>query len=259
MIEQGDPLPPNLAGFAVDVLLGKTTKPKRQGRSRSAHVVRDAAIRNAAACWNPNTTSAPARATRRLTLLHLRRHRRGVGHQIRGGCQGREPSEITREFSFLRHRRAGRAPSPYDVSPNCRVSRYEAAAPARGVPAPRPSAPSLLNASRASLERAIAGLPVRFGSALAIEQALDRLPTSPTALAELVAAARGSTPWRPRAIRAHAPNGHHHGVEIRSREPAQAAPVEVAFRTDKNGIRRLFPVDNGIDSATHWHYRNEAG
>jgi len=48
MIEQGDPLPPNLAGFAVDVLLGKTTKPKRQGRSRSAHVVRDAAIRNAA-------------------------------------------------------------------------------------------------------------------------------------------------------------------------------------------------------------------
>jgi len=33
----------------------------------------------------------------------------------------------------------------------------------------------------------------------------------------------------------------------------------VAFRTDKNGIRRLFPVDTGIDSATHWHYRNEAG
>jgi len=30
MIEQGDPLPPNLAGFAVDVLLGKTTKPKRR-------------------------------------------------------------------------------------------------------------------------------------------------------------------------------------------------------------------------------------
>ncbi len=51
-------------------------------------------------------------------------------------------------------------------------------------------APSLLNASRTSLERAIAGLPVRFGSALAIEQALDRLPSSPTALAELVAAAR---------------------------------------------------------------------
>jgi hypothetical protein len=52
-----------------------------------------------------------------------------------------------------------------------------------------PSAPVLLNASRTALERAIAGLPVRFGSALAIEQALDRLPSSPSALAELVAAA----------------------------------------------------------------------
>ena len=48
MIDQRAPLPPDLAGFAVDVLLGKTTKPKRQGRSRSANVVRDAAIQNAA-------------------------------------------------------------------------------------------------------------------------------------------------------------------------------------------------------------------
>jgi hypothetical protein len=53
-----------------------------------------------------------------------------------------------------------------------------------------PSAPLLLNASRTSLERAIAGLPIRYGSALAIEQTLDRLPSSPEALAELVAAAR---------------------------------------------------------------------
>jgi hypothetical protein len=56
------------------------------------------------------------------------------------------------------------------------------------------SAPLLLNASRTSLERAIAGLPVRFGSALAIEQALDRLPFSPSALAELVAAERAQHP-----------------------------------------------------------------
>ena len=46
MIEQGDPLPPELRGFAVGVLLGTITKPKR---SRSDHVVvRDAAIRTAA-------------------------------------------------------------------------------------------------------------------------------------------------------------------------------------------------------------------
>lgn len=57
-----------------------------------------------------------------------------------------------------------------------------------------PSAPNLLNASRASLERAIGGLPVRYGSALAIEQALDRLPSSPSALAELVAAVRAPHP-----------------------------------------------------------------
>jgi hypothetical protein len=53
-----------------------------------------------------------------------------------------------------------------------------------------PSAPLLLNASRSSLERAIAGLPIRYGSALAIEQTLDRLPSSPAALAELVATVR---------------------------------------------------------------------
>jgi hypothetical protein len=53
-----------------------------------------------------------------------------------------------------------------------------------------PSAPLLLNASRTSLERAIAGLPIRYGSALAIEQTLDRLPSSPEALAELVATVR---------------------------------------------------------------------
>jgi hypothetical protein len=57
-----------------------------------------------------------------------------------------------------------------------------------------PSAPLLLNASKTSLERAIAGLPVRFGSALAIEQALDRLPASSSALAGLVAAARAYQP-----------------------------------------------------------------
>jgi hypothetical protein len=46
LVEQGDPLPPELRGFAVDVLLGKIAKPKR---SRSDHVVvRDAAIRAAA-------------------------------------------------------------------------------------------------------------------------------------------------------------------------------------------------------------------
>jgi hypothetical protein len=55
-------------------------------------------------------------------------------------------------------------------------------------------APLLLDASRTSLARAIAGLPVRFGSALAIEQALDRLPSSPSALAELVATARAKHP-----------------------------------------------------------------
>jgi hypothetical protein len=35
-------------------------------------------------------------------------------------------------------------------------------------------------------------------------------------------------------------------------------PVEMAFRTDKAGVRHPFPVDDGIDTATHWHYRDEA-
>jgi hypothetical protein len=53
-----------------------------------------------------------------------------------------------------------------------------------------PEAPLLLHASRTSLARAVGGLPIRYGSALAIEQALDRLPSSPSALAEFVAATR---------------------------------------------------------------------
>jgi len=57
-----------------------------------------------------------------------------------------------------------------------------------------PAAPLLLNASRTSLERALAGLPIRFGSALSIEQALERLPTSPAELAKVVAAARAHQP-----------------------------------------------------------------
>jgi hypothetical protein len=57
-----------------------------------------------------------------------------------------------------------------------------------------PDAPLLLNSSRATIERSLAGLPVRFGSALAIEQALARLPSSPAALAALVAAARAQRP-----------------------------------------------------------------
>jgi hypothetical protein len=37
-------------------------------------------------------------------------------------------------------------------------------------------------------------LPIRFGSALSIEQALERLPTSPAELAKVVAAARAHQP-----------------------------------------------------------------
>jgi hypothetical protein len=40
--------------------------------------------------------------------------------------------------------------------------------------------------------------------------------------------------------------------------PPKPFPVEVAFRTDKAGVRHPFPVDDGIDTATHWHYRDEA-
>jgi hypothetical protein len=57
-----------------------------------------------------------------------------------------------------------------------------------------PDAPALLHASRSSLERSLAGLPVRFGSANAIQQALARLPTSPAELAEVVANARAQRP-----------------------------------------------------------------
>jgi hypothetical protein len=57
-----------------------------------------------------------------------------------------------------------------------------------------PDAPLLLDSSRATIQRSLAGLPVRFGSALSIEQALDRLPSSPAALAALVAAARAQHP-----------------------------------------------------------------
>ena len=45
-----------------------------------------------------------------------------------------------------------------------------------------------------ALQRAAGGLPVRYGTALAIQQALDRLPSSPSALAEVVAAARAQHP-----------------------------------------------------------------
>ena len=51
-------------------------------------------------------------------------------------------------------------------------------------------APAVLGASLPALERAAGGLPIRYGTALAIQQALDRLPSSPSALAEVVAAAR---------------------------------------------------------------------
>ncbi len=40
--------------------------------------------------------------------------------------------------------------------------------------------------------------------------------------------------------------------------PPEPLPVEVAFRTDKYGVRHPFPMDDGIDTATHWHYRDEA-
>jgi hypothetical protein len=52
------------------------------------------------------------------------------------------------------------------------------------------SAPRLLHASRTTLGRALAGLPIRFGSALAVQQAMAALPTDPTELARVVAAAR---------------------------------------------------------------------
>lgn len=55
-------------------------------------------------------------------------------------------------------------------------------------------ASSVLGASLPALERAAGGLPVRYGTALAIQQALDRLPTSPTELAKVVAAARAHQP-----------------------------------------------------------------
>lgn len=37
-------------------------------------------------------------------------------------------------------------------------------------------APAALGASRGSLERAAGGLPIRYGTALAIQAALERLP-----------------------------------------------------------------------------------
>jgi len=40
--------------------------------------------------------------------------------------------------------------------------------------------------------------------------------------------------------------------------PPKPLPVEVAFRTDKDGVRHPLPMDDGIDTATHWHYRDEA-
>jgi hypothetical protein len=57
-----------------------------------------------------------------------------------------------------------------------------------------PDAPALLHASRSALERAVAGLPVRFGTAASIKQALESLPSSPSALADLVAAVRTQRP-----------------------------------------------------------------
>jgi hypothetical protein len=52
------------------------------------------------------------------------------------------------------------------------------------------SAPRLLHASRTTLERALAGLPIRFGSAVAIQQAMAALPSDATELAKLIATAR---------------------------------------------------------------------
>jgi hypothetical protein len=51
-----------------------------------------------------------------------------------------------------------------------------------------------LGASLPALERAAGGLPIRYGTALAIQQALDRLPTSPSELARVVADARAQHP-----------------------------------------------------------------
>ncbi len=55
-------------------------------------------------------------------------------------------------------------------------------------------APALLGASLPSLQRAVGGLPVRLGTCLAIQAALDRLPSSPSELARVVADARAQHP-----------------------------------------------------------------
>jgi hypothetical protein len=54
----------------------------------------------------------------------------------------------------------------------------------------REAAPVVLCASLRTLERALAGLPIRFGSAVAIQQAMAALPSDPTELAKLIAATR---------------------------------------------------------------------
>ena len=43
-------------------------------------------------------------------------------------------------------------------------------------------------------ERAVGGLPIRLGTVLAIQAALERLPTTPAELAKVVAAARAQHP-----------------------------------------------------------------
>jgi hypothetical protein len=55
-------------------------------------------------------------------------------------------------------------------------------------------APALLGASLPSLQRAVGGLPIRLGTVLAIQAALERLPTTPAELAKVVAAARAQHP-----------------------------------------------------------------
>ena len=62
-------------------------------------------------------------------------------------------------------------------------------------------APDLLGASLPAIQRAAGGLPVRFGTALALQQSLERLPTDIDALNRVVIEARArrlAAPTEPR-------------------------------------------------------------
>ena len=58
-------------------------------------------------------------------------------------------------------------------------------------------APVLLGASLPALQRAAGGLGIRYGTALSIRSAIERLPADPAALSRLIAAARAQTSTAP--------------------------------------------------------------